>query len=173
VSEYHIRNAQTADAVRLAELVNSAYRGDYAKQGWTTEADLIDGTRTDAAALEDLINRGDTTILTYEENNSILGCVELVLQGTTLYLGMLTVDPGLQGKGVGKILLRAGEDFGKNKNCSAVTMTVITIRTELIDWYKRHGYLDTGRRKPFAFSDPRFGKPKQPLEFMVMEKKLF
>lgn len=169
---YRIRNANPDDAVRLAELVNSAYRGDYAKQGWTTEADLIDGTRTDAAALLDLINRADTTILKYEENNSILGCVELVLQGTTLYLGMLTVDPGLQGKGVGKILLSAGEEFGKNKKCSVVNMTVITVRTELIDWYKRHGYADTGKRKPFAFSDPKFGKPRQPLEFMVLEKRL-
>jgi len=160
------------DAPRLAELVNSAYRGDYARQGWTTEADLIDGTRTDTDALVDLVGRDDTTLLTYVEEGSIHGCVELVVQRPNLYLGMLTVDPKLQGKGIGKILLQAAENFGREKQCSAVNMTVISVRTELIDWYKRHGYLDTGKRKPFAFNDPRFGLPKQPLEFIVMEKSL-
>jgi ribosomal protein S18 acetylase RimI-like enzyme len=168
---YEIRPAQADDAGRLADLVNSAYRGDYARQGWTTEADLIDGTRTDADALAALIGRDDTTLLTYVESGSILGCVELVVQRPNLYLGMLTVDPVLQGKGIGKILLAAGENFGREKQCSAVNMTVISVRTELIDWYKRHGYIDTGKRKPFAFSDPRFGQPRIPLEFIVMEKK--
>ena len=168
---YEIRPAQTADAIRIADLVNSAYRGDYARQGWTTEADLIDGTRTDAEALVELIGRDDTTLLAYVESGSILGCVELVVQRPNLYLGMLTVDPVLQGKGIGKILLEAAEDFGREKSCNAVNMTVISVRTELIDWYKRHGYIDTGKRKPFAFSDPRFGQPRLPLEFIVMEKK--
>jgi ribosomal protein S18 acetylase RimI-like enzyme len=160
------------DSYRLSELVNGAYRGDYAKRGWTTEADLIDGTRTDANALADLIRRDDTTILVYEENGLILGCVELVLQPPSLYLGMLTVDPATQGKGIGKILMEGGEDLARKEKCKSVNMTVITVRTELIDWYRRHGYIDTGKRKPFAFSDPRFGKPKKPLEFMVMEKVL-
>ena len=42
--------ATVQDAPEIAILVNSAYRGDSSRQGWTTEADLLDGTRTDAAA---------------------------------------------------------------------------------------------------------------------------
>src|SRR5689334_13406896 len=171
-NEYKIEVARDSDAERLSELVNSAYRGDYARQGWTTEADLLDGTRTDADALKSIIARPGTVILKYVEQEKILACVELDIQSEKLYLGMLTVEPSLQGKGVGKILLSAAEDFARQNQCKSIHMTVITVRKELIEWYLRHGYQDTGIRKPFAFNDPRFGKPRQPLEFMVMEKKL-
>jgi ribosomal protein S18 acetylase RimI-like enzyme len=167
-----IGTAGAADAARLSELVNSAYRGDYSRQGWTTEADLLDGTRTDAAALKEIIARPGTVILKYVENEKILACVELVMENTHLYLGMLTVEPSLQGKGVGKVLVRAAEEYASENHCKKIHMSVITVRKELIDWYKRLGYADTGKRKPFAFSDPRFGQPRQPLEFMVMEKSL-
>jgi ribosomal protein S18 acetylase RimI-like enzyme len=169
---YKIQPARVSDAARLSELVNSAYRGDYSRQGWTTEADLLDGTRTDAVALKEILTKPGTTILTYVERDTILGCVELVLAGKDLYLGMLTVEPALQGRGTGKLLLQAAEKFGVDHHCSKIHMTVISVRTELIQWYMRHGYADTGKRKPFAFNDPRFGQPRQPLEFMVMEKKL-
>lgn len=165
-----ISKAELKDADAIAKLVNSAYRGDYAKQGWTTEADLIDGTRTDAAALADIIKRPDTTILKYELEGRIVGCVELKTGGGKVYLGMLTVEPSIQGGGLGKEMLRAAEDFAREQECTAVYMTVITIRKELVDWYKRHGYVDTGERKPFNFTDIRFGKPKNPLEFLVLEK---
>ncbi len=167
-----ITKADLKDVATLATLVNSAYRGEHAKKGWTTEADLIDGTRTDAAALADIIQKPDTTILKYVEDGRIIGCVELKITDGRLYLGMLTVEPSIQGGGIGKKMLAAAEDFGKGKGCRSVYMTVITIRTELVDWYKRHGYVDTGERKPFHFNDPRFGQPKQKLEFLVLEKQL-
>lgn len=167
-----ISKAQLNDVESIARLVNSAYRGDHAKKGWTTEADLIDGTRTDAAALADIIKKPDTTILKFEQDEKIIGCVELKTVDSKLYLGMLTVEPSIQGGGIGKKLLAAAEDFGRAKGCKSVYMTVITIRTELVDWYKRHGYADTGERKPFQFNDPRFGQPKRKLEFLVLEKQL-
>jgi len=158
------------DAKELDILVNSAYRGDSSRQGWTTEADLLDGTRTDAAAIEELIGKPGYTILKYVEEAKILGCVELHQQQKKLYLGMLTVQPSLQGKGIGKKLLLAAEEEAKKLKCQSIFMTVISVRKELIDWYIRHGYRDTGERKPFAFSDPRFGQPKKKLEFAVLEK---
>lgn len=167
-----ISKAELKDANTIANLVNSAYRGSHAKKGWTTEADMIDGTRTDPAALTDLIQKTDTTILKYEQDGAIIGCVELRIVDKKLYLGMLTVEPEIQGGGIGKKLLSAAEDFGKQNGCLSVFMTVITIRKELIDWYKRHGYVETGERKPFHFNDERFGKPKQQLEFLVLEKAL-
>ncbi|HZY81745.1 MAG TPA: GNAT family N-acetyltransferase [Cyclobacteriaceae bacterium] len=167
-----ISKAELKDVDAIASLVNSAYRGTYAKKGWTTEADMIDGTRTDAPALTDLLKRPDTTILKYERDGNIIGCVELKISDRRAYLGMLTVEPSIQGGGIGKEMLRAAEDFAKQQNCTSVYMTVITIRTELVDWYKRHGYVDTGERKPFNFNDPRFGQPKQKLEFLVLEKQL-
>jgi len=167
-----ITPAVIADAPELDKLVNSAYRGDSSRQGWTTEADILDGTRTDAAAIAELIQTPGTTILKFVEENEILACVELIKEDGKLYLGMLTVKPNLQGKGIGKLLLKEAEEEAKRQNCTSIFMTVISVRKELIDWYVRHGYTPTGEKKPFAFNDPRFGKPKQPLEFIVLEKKL-
>jgi len=167
---FKILPATAKDAPELDVLVNSAYRGDSSRQGWTTEADLLDGTRTDAAGIEDIINKPGYVILTYVENGEILGCVELHIENKKLYLGMLTVRPHLQGKGIGKDLLKAAEAEARSKKCKSIFMTVISVRQELIDWYLRHGYKHTGERKPFAFNDPRFGQPKKQLEFLVLEK---
>ena len=164
--------AKTEDAQALSDLVNSAYRGDSSRRGWTTEADLLDGTRTDAKAIEEIIQRPGTVLLKYLDEGEILGCVELNRSGNKLYLGMLTVQPDLQGKGIGKQLLKAGEEEALKQDCHAVFMTVISVRSELIAWYIRHGYHDTGKRKPFDVPDPRWGIPKTKLEFVVLEKSL-
>lgn len=165
-----ITTVKLEDAPLLNILVNSAYRGDSSRQGWTTEADLLDGTRTDTAAIEEMISTPDLTLLKYVEDGKILGCVELRKEKEKLYLGMLTVQPDLQGKGIGKKLLRASEAEARKQGCRGIFMTVISERKELIDWYVRHGYSDTGVRKPFSFNDPRFGQPKKQLEFVVLEK---
>ena len=168
----NILEANSQDAQELEQLVNSAYRGDSSKRGWTTEADLLDGTRTDAAALQQLMQEKNTTILKYVEHEKIKACIELKTTPEGLYLGMLTVQPDLQGKGIGKILLGAAEDYARRMNLKKIFMTVISVRAELIAWYVRHGYRDTGKRKAFNFSDPRFGQPKQPLEFTELEKEI-
>jgi ribosomal protein S18 acetylase RimI-like enzyme len=167
-----ISTAILSDAPALNKLVNSAYRGDSSKQGWTTEADLLDGTRIDEAALRDLIQKPDTTILIYKKGDSLLGCVELRKDGAKLYLGMLSVQPNTQGKGIGKKLLAAAEVHAHEQVCTKIYMTVISVRQELIDWYIRHGYQLTGERKPFIVPDSRWGLPKQQLEFVVLEKKI-
>lgn len=165
-----IFKATLSDASALNKLVNSAYRGDSSKQGWTTEADLLDGTRIDEAALLDLIEKPNTTILTYKELESLLGCVELRKDGAKLYLGMLTVRPNTQGNGIGKKLLAEAETYAHAQGCEKIYMTVISVRQELIDWYVRHGYQLTGEKKPFIVPDSRWGLPKRSLEFVVLEK---
>jgi ribosomal protein S18 acetylase RimI-like enzyme len=167
-----ITRAIEEDAPALDRLVNAAYRGDSSRQGWTTEADLLDGTRTDASAIAEMIRTPGTVVLKFVENEEIVGCVELRKEAGRLYLGMLTVKPNLQGKGIGKMLLGAAEEEARRQQCTSLFMTVISVRKELIDWYVRHGYRLTGESKPFAFSDPRFGQPKMKLEFAVLEKSL-
>ena len=164
--------ATEKDIAALNILVNSAYRGETSKQGWTTEADLLDGIRTDEESLKQLMHQPNSFILKYEEENKILGCVYLKKEDDKLYLGMLTVSPQLQKKGLGRILLLASEEEARKRNCSAVFMSVISKRTELINWYKKRGYYDTGITKPFPENDPRLGIPKTKLEFIVLEKKL-
>ncbi len=168
----HTTKATVADIPALNKLINAAYRGEESKKGWTTEADLLDGTRIDEAVLGDLIQKPDTTFLKYEEDGILLGCVELRIDGKKLYLGTLSVNPNNQNKGIGKKLLQAGEDHALQVGCSTMTMTVIDSRHELINWYVRHGYTLTGERKPFIVPDERWGVPKKKLEFVVLEKKV-
>jgi ribosomal protein S18 acetylase RimI-like enzyme len=170
--DYTIAKATLADVPELNNLVNGAYRGDSGRQGWTTEADLIDGSRLDEAILIDLISRADTAVLLFRESGTLLGCVELRQEGPKLYLGMLSVQPTTQGKGIGKKLLAAAEEHAVAIGCRAIKMVVISVRVELIAWYQRHGYALTGERKPFVAPDERWGIPKSTLEFVVMEKRL-
>lgn len=165
-----ISKAVFSDAIAINKLVNAAYRGDSSKQGWTTEADLLDGSRIDEEAVKELINQTNTCILKYTEENTILGCVELRHEQSKLYLGMLSVAPDTQAKGIGKSLLKASEEHARQLGCSKIFMTVISVRQKLIDWYVRHGYALTGETKPFIFPDVRWGIPRQPLEFVVLEK---
>jgi ribosomal protein S18 acetylase RimI-like enzyme len=168
--DYTITPATLGDVPALNKLVNSAYRGDESRKGWASEADLLDGTRIDEAALRDMLREPGVTVLAYKEKGELHGCVELRHVGDKLYLGMLSVKPGLQGKGIGKKLMRAGEEFASAQACVKIFMTVISVRQSLIEWYVRHGYRLTGERKPFVVPDERWGIPKQPLEFVVLEK---
>lgn len=172
MNNYTIEQAEQPDANILTNLVNSAYRGKVSRQGWTTEADLLDGTRIDEAAIQELLNKPGTTLLKYEEKTTILGCVELRKENDKLYLGMLSVKPDTQDKGIGKKLLKAAETFAIERGCTTIFMTVISERKELIDWYIRHGYRLTGECKPFIVPDTRWGIPKKALEFVVLEKEV-
>ncbi len=158
------------DVDAIDQLVNAAYRGESSKKGWTTEADLLDGLRTNPDALKQLIDDPGAVILKCtDDNDTVMGCVYLKKKGTKLYLGMLTVNPLLQAQGIGKQLLLAAEAYARQNNCNGITMTVIAVRHELIAWYERHGYRPTGETEPFP-ADPVFGLPKQVLYFIVMEK---
>ena len=167
-----ITKATVGDVPALNKLINSAYRGEESKKGWSTEADMLDGTRIDEAALRDLIQKPETTFLKYEEGGVLVGCVELRVEGRKLYLGTLSVNPNIQNKGIGKKLLHAGEEHAQKVGCTTMRMTVIDGREALIDWYVRHGYQLTGERMPFVVPDQRWGIPKQKLEFVVLEKKI-
>ena len=138
----------------------------------THEADLIDGSiRTDETTLKQLIEKPAATILKIQQDNKTLGCVYLEKKDERLYLGMLTVDPEIQALGIGKQLLRAADEYGRQNNCNTIEMTVISVRQELIKWYERNGYHQTTKREPFP-SDGKYGNPRQQLEFVYLEKQL-
>ncbi|MDE3252646.1 MAG: GNAT family N-acetyltransferase [Bacteroidota bacterium] len=171
-SQCKIRMATEKDIPLLDVLVNSAYRGNSSRKGWTTEADLLDGIRTDPETLRNMIQETSSVIFLHIGNQDrIQGCVYLKKKGSQLYLGMLTVSPLLQNKGIGKQLLDSAEKHAKQTGCRSIVMTVISVRTELINWYQRRGYFPNGKTMPF-FTDTKFGIPKQPLEFIEMEKQL-
>lgn len=164
------RKAEISDIPSLHLLVNSAYRGDSSKKGWTTEADLLDGQRTDPEGLREVIEDPQSQIELAVEEGKILGCVFIKSEEEGLYFGMLTVNPELQTQGIGKKLLLRVEDVARAMNKNTIRMTVIGQRQELIAFYERRGYRRTGKTEPFPAHDPRFGLPKTDLVFHEFKK---
>ena len=173
------RPAIQADIPALVSLVESAYRGDASKQGWTTEADMLDGRRTGADDIEACIARPQSRIVIAERASpagapELLACAHVAVEDDAGYFGMFSVRPNLQGGGIGKAVLNEAERIARDEwKVPAMRMTVIDIRDELIAFYERRGYRRTGIKKPFPYGDERFGLPKRgDLRFEVLEKTL-
>jgi len=169
--------ATDADLDAVAALVNSGYRGDSSRAGWTTEADFLGGQRTDAEALRaDLKARPGAVLLTLrdEPQGELLGSVWLEPRGDDVwYLGMLTVRPDLQARQLGRTLLAEAERHAHARGARRMRMSVITVRDTLIAWYERRGYVRTGETLPFPYGNERFGIPlRDDLRFAVLEKAL-
>jgi ribosomal protein S18 acetylase RimI-like enzyme len=170
-----LRAATVDDIPALHRLIERAYRGDTARKGWTHEADLLGGQRTDVAALTELIADPCQRMILAEIDGAVVGCVQIATVGHgTAYLGHLSVDPECQRVGLGRQLVAAAENaaaetFGAHQ----MEMTVIGQRIELINWYCRLGYAATGEERPFPTDDVRFGLPKiSGLIFTVLKKSL-
>lgn len=175
MTDVAFRAATTGDVAALHRLIESAYRGETAKAGWTHEADLLGGQRTDATELTAILADPDRVLLLALADADLVGCVQVADQSDGLaYLGMLTVRPTLQSAGLGRRLLDAAEATARDHFAAArMEMTVIRQRPELIAWYERRGYAPTGETRPFPLDDERFGQAfRRDLEFVVLEKAL-
>lgn len=168
------RDARVADVAAIVALVESAYRGDASRAGWTTEADLLDGQRVDVVGVAEIIMRRGSRVLLAEAGGEMLACCHLEKQGDACYFGMFSVKPTRQAGGVGKRMLAEAERLARDKwKCTQMEMTVISVRDELVAWYERRGYHRSGRYKPFPYGDERFGIPKRAdLRFEVLVKPL-
>ncbi|MEP7042651.1 MAG: GNAT family N-acetyltransferase [Dokdonella sp.] len=173
-SELSFRAATANDVGAIVALVESAYRGDVSKQGWTTEADMLDGQRTDPVTVTELLARPHCRVLLAESAGALLACAHVEKQADVGYFGMFSVRPDLQGGGVGRAVLTEAERIAREEwQCREMQMTVISIRDELVAWYERRGYRRSGVFKPFPYGDERFGIPKRDdLRFEVLVKPL-
>jgi len=171
--DLHFRNAVAADIPAIVALVESAYRGEVSRAGWTTEADFLDGQRIDDEGVAADIGKTGSVIVLAEQNGQLLACCHLENTGEVCYFGMFSVAPHLQGDGIGKQLMQEAERVALAWQCTAMEMTVIDIRDELIAFYERRGYARTGIKKPFPYGDARFGLPlRDDLRFEVLRKDL-
>ena len=160
--------------------MNSAYRGDSSRLGWTTEADFLDGQRTDPETLAAELGDSLGQVILCLRNSSgseILGCVFLQRfddeKGAGCYLGMLTVRPTLQDSGLGKVLLNEAETFARNWGATRMSLGVVHPRDTLMAWYERRGYRRTGETQAFPYGNPKNGIPKRDdLHFIMFEKSL-
>jgi ribosomal protein S18 acetylase RimI-like enzyme len=173
--ELSFRFAAAGDVEAIVALVQSAYRGASSRAGWTTEADLLEGQRTDAVAVGEAVQLPDREVVLAEAEGQLLGCCELQRRTDhTAYFGMFAVVPTLQGGGVGGRVLAEAERIARDEwEAEQLEMTVIAQRVELVAWYERRGYAHTGERRPFPHNDERFGLPQRgDLEFVVLAKPL-
>lgn len=169
------RDATAVDIPALHRLIESAYRGEASRAGWTTEADLLAGQRTDPDDLADILADPEQSMLTAWRGAELVGCVLIADRGQgTGYFGMLSVSPTLQGGGLGGRLVEAAHAalvgrFGARR----VRISVFPQRQSLIGWYERLGYRKTGETLPFDYGNPRLGLPlRDDLHFIVMEHTL-
>jgi len=182
------RRASLLDMARIAEHVQCAYRGASGRVGWTTESDLLDGQRTDAQELRELLCSQEAQLWLVEgpatpasghapgpDASELLGSVVIRREPVgVMHLGMLAVRPDQQAQGIGRALLELAERLAVELGWGdRIEMTVIAQRPELIAWYERRGYRVTGERRPFPYGDARFGLPRRSdLYFCVLEKRL-
>lgn len=174
MNDLQFRAATTADIDAIIKLVESAYRGDVSRQGWTTEADLLGGRRTGDDDVIECLQRERSRIVLVERDGALIACAHVAEEDAAGYFGMFSVAPGLQGGGIGKQVLAECERIARDEwRLPAMRMSVIDIRDELIAFYERRGYVRTGILKPFPYGDERFGLPQRDdLRFEVMEKSL-
>ncbi|MET9877467.1 GNAT family N-acetyltransferase [Actinacidiphila glaucinigra] len=168
------RTATREDVPALVALIESAYRGESSRTGWTTEADLLEGQRTDPAGVAAVVEGERSLILAVESDGAVVACCQLENRGGHAYFGMFAVRPALQGGGLGKLVLAEAERRAREGwAADEMHMTVITQRADLIAWYVRRGYVRTGRTSPFPYGDARFGLPtRDDLAFELLVKKL-
>ncbi|MFD5373195.1 GNAT family N-acetyltransferase [Streptomyces griseoincarnatus] len=168
------RDATDADVDALVELIESAYRGESSRTGWTTEADILHGQRTDREAVLEVVEAPDSRLLTVEREGRIVACCQLEHRGEHAYFGMFAVSPALQGAGLGRTVIAEAERQAREGwGVTEMHMTVITVREDLIAWYERRGYRRTGKTAPFPYGDERFGVPQRDdLQFELLVKEL-
>lgn len=173
---FRIATTGEEDVNAILKLVRSAYRGDASRTGWTTEADLLDDQRIDAAGILEKINEPQGVILlAHDDEGKLASCCEILKRDEELsYFGLFAVDPLRQAGGIGRQVLAEAEAYARKVfGVATMEMTVIWTRDELISWYVRRGYTKTDRTKPFPYEHLVEGKAlRDDLYFTVLVKEL-
>jgi GNAT superfamily N-acetyltransferase len=151
-----LRIADAADAEAITRLINAAFQ---------VERFFLDADRIDIEEVRSRLSRG--RFILAEEDRAINGCVYVEPNGERAYLGLLSVEPALQGSGMGKLLMEAAEDHCRAAGCRFMDLRVVNVRKELPPFYQKLGYVQTGTA---VF--PEETRTMVPCHFLIMSKPL-
>lgn len=154
-SEVSLRPAVPDDAEDIARLINAAYQ---------VERFFVDGDRTSPDEVRSLLG-GGAFLLASDGTGTPAGCVYVQVRGPRGYFGLLAVDPGHQGQGIGRKLVAAAEDHCRAAGCTVMDLQVVDVRAELPPLYRSLGYTESGTA---PFTSPS----KVPCRFVLMSKAL-
>lgn len=167
------RTATEDDVDAIVALVGRAYRGTGGEPGWTTEAHLFDGPRTDADDVRSVLAAPHDTLVLAEEDGVLLGCCTVTDRGRIAYFGMFAVSPTAQGTGLGTAVLAEAERIARDElGAARMVMTVIASRAELLAWYERRGYVRTGRIAPLPAEHAVHVRPGVEVRLETLVKRL-
>ena len=168
------RLATLSDAERLVALINHAYRPEAQPEpysvGWTHESAIISDSRIQLAQLEAMMQLSQQQLIVAECDHQLVGCVHIMAQQSAVQIGLLTVDPRYQAQHMGKQLLAYAEQQARQRyQPEWFEMSVVHTRHELIAYYERRGYRQSGLIKPYPL-DQHVGTPKEALHLLIMHK---
>lgn len=162
----HIREADIGEVEAISRLVNRAYRPVPGTEGWTHEATLVSGHRVASENIASAIQ--NSTVLVGIQAQGLVACVQIEMDGKIAHIGMLAVDPSFQTCGIGKSLLKGAEELAVQKfGAEASVLIVVAARSELVAFYLRRGYRQTGEQFQYPV-DAGVGTPVK--EAMLLTK---
>jgi len=147
-----IRRAVRDDNETLVRVINLAFQ---------PEKFFISGDRINLEQVRDFQVKGEFLIA------DSMGCVYIEPRRDRCYLGLLSVDPAVQGTGLGRRLMRAAEDRARELGCAFMDLRVVNLRLELPAFYRHMGYLENGTSE-----FPAHAPILQPCHFVHMTKRL-
>lgn len=154
-SAFRFEKAAIDQAQAISDLINLTYRGN---SGWTTEAAIIRGDRTNRQEIETAMLNPDAHFFVASLPAMLASCIYVAREKRHAYIGFFSVHPDLQGQGLGKYMLEEAETFARTVfGARRFVMFVISQRPELIAFYQRRGYCCTGRIETYPES---LGIPK-------------
>jgi ribosomal protein S18 acetylase RimI-like enzyme len=129
-----VRKATAADVARLAELSEIL--------GYPLASPSL------APRLERLLARVEDAVLVAEAESGVVGWVhgaeqELLESGRRCEILGLVVDPAFRNQGVGRVLVRAVEQWAANRGLDQMTVRSNVVRAESHLFYQRLGYIRT------------------------------
>lgn len=172
-AELTVREARPSEVAEVVELVNDAYGRTQASSGWTSEDEILEGPRVQAADVEAILGDPEGAMLVAPVDREIVGCAHVLgLEPGVCEIGMLSVRPDRQAEGLGRAILARAERYAREeRGAERIALHVLTVRKELIAWYERRGYERTGETRPFEPEEPQRSLVGE-LAFAVLERRI-